>query len=141
MLEVLIQKDCLNVKGSSCDAAELLNQAKGIAERGDFFDVYRCLEIACQYSEGKELEEIMELGRSGMADSLRLARIDAERGVVSGMNKYLDLASKYSALLDLDIAEEAEEIRALGLRNRVETGPVKPRRRHGIIRIAGYADL
>jgi len=139
MLEVLIQEDNRAINDSSI----ILNRMKSDAERGDFFSVYSIVEQAgLKQFSSYEMEEVKAIGKKGVEDSLRLAMIDAERGIISRMNSYLDLAYKYCSIFSMDISKEAEEIKEVGNKNTREYISSKPCRKHkGIIRIAGYADL
>lgn len=138
MLDSILKENTLKSYSSS----EIVQQLKNDAERGDFFSVYNYLEQNLGYFKDKELKDVKIIGEKGIEDSLRFAMIDAERGIVSRMNEYLELASKYSNLFDLDISEKLKEIEIIGNNNRVipKNNNHKYKKR-GIIRIAGYADL
>ena len=123
------------------ELSDVLRQASSDAERGDFFRVYSILNENVKYFNDTESEKARILGEKGVQDSLRLARIDAERGIVKRMNTYLELAEKYTSLFGLKPIEELGEIRTIGNSNKPVYTPTKTRCKCGITRHAGYADL
>ncbi|MDD4353114.1 MAG: hypothetical protein PHN56_01515 [Candidatus Nanoarchaeia archaeon] len=138
MLDTLIKKNIQENYNTSL----AINQIKSDAERGDFFRVYFSLEQGLQYFSNEEMKDAKTIGNKGIEDSLRIAMIDAQRGLVSSMNTYLSLASKYSILFNEDISKELETIMELGNKNKLPDNNDKiPRKTNCMIRIAGYADL
>ena len=138
MLDTLIKKNIQENYNTSLS----INQIKSDAERGDFFRVYFSLEQGLQYFSNEEMKDAKTIGNKGIEDSLRIAMIEAQRGLISSMNTYLSLASKYSILFNEDISKELETIMELGNKNKLPDNKDKiPRKTNCMIRIAGYADL
>jgi hypothetical protein len=136
MLEVLTEKNAFETYNSS----KIIKGIKSDAERGDFFSAYSSLEQNISLFGGNE--EIKGIGREGIDNSLKFAMINAERGIIYGMNMYLELAFNYSSLFGMDISKDAEEITDIGKKNKIACNYDKTiHKRCGIIRIAGYADL
>ncbi|MFA5303580.1 MAG: hypothetical protein WC393_03530 [Candidatus Nanoarchaeia archaeon] len=138
MLDSILQENTWK----SYTPPQLLKQIRSDAERGDFFSVYDSLEQNLEYFKGKDRKELTIIGEKGIENSLMYARIDAERGIISRMNEYLELASKYSNLFNLEISEQVKEIQTLGNDNKIIYKDVKSKpKKKGITRIAGYCDL
>lgn len=124
-----------------CSHKKVVNYIKSTAGRGDFFSVYNYSINYFHHLNNEEQDEIRKIGEQGIETCLEIAAFEAERGIISSMNNYLELASNYSTFLKINIDEKIESIKTIGEKNK-KTYIQKPlpNRKH-MIRIAGYADL